>query len=171
MTATDEIRTDRLLLRRAREDDLSDVHAIMSDPTVMRYWSSLPHADIAQTEKWLRSMIDADLSTSDDFVIEQDRRVIGKLGCWQLPEIGFHLASDHWGQGYASEALAAYLDRRRSMGEPATLIADVDPRNRASLMLLTRHGFVETGRASGTWQVGNELCDSVYLAIDLNSEL
>ena len=47
------------------------------------------------------------------------------------------------------------------------VFADVDPRNAASLALLTRHGFIETGRAAGTWQVGDELCDSIYLALDL----
>ena len=32
---------------------------------------------------------------------------------------------------------------------------------------LERHGFVETGRAAGTWQVGDELCDSVYYRLEL----
>jgi len=92
---------------------------------------------------------------------------IGKVGCFALPEIGFNLAREHWGQGLASEALGAFLDRRRAMDEPRRLVADVDPRNARSLALLGRHGFVETGRAAGTWRIGNELCDSVYLALDL----
>jgi RimJ/RimL family protein N-acetyltransferase len=45
----------------------------------------------------------------------------------------------------------------------AELTADVDPRNLSSLALLKRNGFVETGRATGTWQIGAELCDSIYL--------
>lgn len=165
--AADVIRTERLILRRATMDDLDDIHAIMSDPKVMRYWSTPPHGSVEQSENWLRSMVDADPATSDDFMIEMDGRVIGKLGCWKLPEIGFHLSSDHWGQGIGSEAMAAYLARRRAIGEPRTLIADVDPRNVGSLSLLTRHGFVESGREAGTWQVGDELCDSVYLALAL----
>lgn len=112
-------------------------------------------------------MVEADSMVSDDYVIEHDGRVIGKIGCWKLPEIGFHLARDQWGQGVASEAMAAFLARRKALGEPKRLVADVDPRNIGSLNLLTRHGFVETHRATGTWQVGDELCDSVYLALDL----
>lgn len=50
--------------------------------------------------------------------------------------------------------------------DPAELIADVDPRNLASLRLLLRHGFVEFGRAGGSWQIGDELCDSMYLRIE-----
>ena len=43
--------------------------------------------------------------------------------------------------------------------------ADVDPRNTASLALLHRLGFAETHRAARTWLVGEEWCDSVYLAL------
>ena len=82
-------------------------------------------------------------------------------------QVGFLIDPDVWGRGYASEALAAYLDRRRAIGNPDTLRADVDPRNQASLALLTRHGFTETHRANGTWQIGDELCDSVYLELKL----
>ena len=46
------------------------------------------------------------------------------------------------------------------------LTADTDPRNAASLRLLANHGFVETGRASGTWTTHIGLCDSVYLRLD-----
>lgn len=162
-----EIRTERLLLRRAMMDDLPEIHAIMSNADVMRHWSTLPHDSIDQSADWLRSMVEADTMDSDDYVIERDGRVIGKIGCWKLPEIGFYLAPDHWGQGFASEAMTAYVDRRRALGEPKVLIADVDPNNGPSLNLLTRHGFVETGRATGTWIVGGEAYDSVYLALTL----
>jgi RimJ/RimL family protein N-acetyltransferase len=133
----------------------------------MRYWSTPPHDRLQQSEEWLRSMVDADPAESDDFIIEKEGVAIGKLGCWKLPEIGFNLASPHWGQGFASEAMAAFLERRRTIGRPSRLTADVDPRNLRSIKLLEKHGFAELGRASGTWQVGDELCDSVYLALDL----
>ncbi len=161
------IRTERLVLRRATMADLPAIHALLSNPEGMRYWSTPPHTDIAQSERWLRSMVEADPVTSDDFVIEKDGAVIGKLGCWALPDIGFNLMSAEWGRGYASEAMVAFIDRRRAFGDPRAITADVDPRNAASLRLLEKHGFIETGRASGTWQVGDELCDSVYLALTL----
>ena len=162
-----EMRTPRLLLRRARMDDLPAIHGMLSDPVATRFWSTPPHTDIQQSEKWLRSMIDADPEESDDFCVELEGNVIGKLGCWELPEIGFLFAAKYWGNGYASETLEAFLARRRSLGSPDPVTADVDPRNTASLNLLKRHGFVETGRASGTWHVGGEWCDSIYLELRL----
>ena len=162
----DEIYTERLMLRRARHEDVPAMHAIMSDPAAMRYWSSLPHASLAETERWMTSMVEADRANSDDFIVTMGGALIGKLGAWQLPEIGFLLAPSQMGRGYASEALAGFVARRRGLGS-TELIADVDPRNLASLALLRRHAFVETGRAAGTWQIGAELCDSIYLRLGL----
>lgn len=166
MAMAEEIRTERLVLRRARLEDARPMHAIMSDPKAMRYWSSLPHADLSETERWMESMVAMTDDMSDDFIVTLDGALIGKLGAWKLPEIGFLIDPAHWGKGYASEGLGAFISRRRAMGTPE-LTADVDPRNRSSLALLERNGFVETGRASGTWQVGEELCDSVYLKLTL----
>jgi len=142
------------------------MHRIMSNPVAMRYWSTPPHTDMDQTERWMASMVEDDPFVRDDFIVTLGGVLIGKLGAWRLPEIGFLLDPAHWGHGYAREALAAYVERRRSLGS-TELTADVDPRNIASLKLLERCGFVETHRAAGTWQVGDELCDSVYLRLAL----
>lgn len=164
--ASDEIHTDRLVLRRAQLTDAAAMHAIMSDPIAMRYWSTPPHGELAETERWMASMVDANPATSDDFIVTLNGVLIGKLGAWKLPEIGFLIGRDYWGQGYAIEAINAFVERRRAHGS-AELNADVDPRNQASLTLLKRAGFVETHRASGTWRVGDELCDSIYLTLVL----
>ena len=42
-----ELRTDRLILRRARPEDLEAMHAVLTDERAMQYWSEGPHADIA----------------------------------------------------------------------------------------------------------------------------
>jgi RimJ/RimL family protein N-acetyltransferase len=159
------IQTPRLLLRRARMEDLPRFHAIMSDARAMRYWSSLPHETIERTREWLQSMIGAPAEASDDYVVEHQGRVIGKAGCYRLPEIGFILDPDYWGQGLAREALEAVIPHIFATRPVDELIADVDPRNQASLGLLKRLGFRETGRAKGTWILGEEVCDSVYLAL------
>lgn len=159
------IRTQRLLLRRARMDDLDAMHRILGNGTAMRYWSTLPHADIAQTRDWLATMIDAAPAESDDFIIELDGQVIGKAGCWRLPEVGYILHPDHWGKGYAAEALGAAIAHVFASHPVAALEADVDPRNAASLRLLARLGFRETRRAARTMQIGDEWCDSIYLSL------
>jgi ribosomal-protein-alanine N-acetyltransferase len=161
-----EIMTSRLRLRRARNDDLDALHEVLSHPVAMRYWSTPPHDDLAQTRAFLHNMIAAAAETSDDFVVERHGRVIGKAGCWQVPEIGFILHPDYWGQGLAREALTAVIERLFDTFPVGALEADVDPRNAASLRLLNRLGFTETRRAQRTLKVGDEWCDSVYLALE-----
>lgn len=161
-----EIRTERLLLRPARADDLEPLHAILSDARAMVYWSSTPHERIDQTRDWLASMIAIQPSEGEDFIVELDGQLIGKAGLWRFPEIGFIFHPDHWGHGFGKEALAAVLDRAFAVHGLPKVDADVDPRNRASLNLLEGLGFRETGRKERTWLVGNQWCDSIYLALD-----
>jgi RimJ/RimL family protein N-acetyltransferase len=131
----------------------------------MRYWSRPPHTELEQTREFLDSMIAAPSDLSDDFVVEHEGRAIGKAGCWRLPEVGYILHPDYWGQGLASEALTAVIGHVFSTRAIEAIKADVDPRNEGSLRLLARLGFVETHRAERTWLVGEEWCDSVYLAL------
>jgi ribosomal-protein-alanine N-acetyltransferase len=159
------LRTERLVLRPARWDDLEPLHAIFSDPIVMRYWSRPPHATMEQTREWLGSMIDSAPETSADFIVELDGCCIGKAGFFRLPEIGFILAREHWRKGLAHEALAAILDHTFEARGLEAAEADVDPRNEASLGLLKKLGFVETGRAERTYQIAGEWVDSVYLRL------
>ena len=161
-----EFRTERLLLRSARADDLEPLHAVLSHPRAMAYWSSTPHEDIQQTRDWLASMIAIQPSEGEDFMVEVDGQLIGKAGLWRFPEIGFIFHPDHWGHGYAAEALTFVLDRAFDVHGLEKIDADVDPRNHSSLNLLKRLHFRETGRAERTWHVGGQWCDSVYLALN-----
>lgn len=160
-----ELRTERVLLRPARAADVDDLHAVLSNPRAMRYWWTSPDPDLATTARWLDQMMAIDPADGEDFVIERSGRVIGKAGARRFPEIGFILHPDQWGQGIASEALLPILDRAFEVHDLAAVTADVDPRNAASLRLLGRFGFRETGRAARTWLVGGEWCDSIYLAL------
>jgi RimJ/RimL family protein N-acetyltransferase len=162
---SDRIVTARLVLRRARPEDLAAIHDVMRRPEAMRYWSTPPHRSLDETREWLASMVEDSPAERDDFVVECEGRVIGKAGCWRLPEIGFILHPDYWGRGLAREALAAVIERLFARYPIDAVTADVDPRNLASLNLLKGLGFAETGRAARTWQVGEEWCDSVYLAL------
>ena len=158
-----EIQTARLRLRPALESDLAAMHAIMSDPQAMRYWSSPPHPDLQTTAEWLDSMIAG--PSGGDFIVELDGCCIGKLGCWRWPEVGYLLSRDCWGKGYATEGLMAFIAYAFA-GFTDHLTADVDPRNEASLRLLARAGFRVSGYGAKTWHVADEWCDSVYLRLD-----
>ena len=76
MTAVLTLRTGRLLLRRPRPEDVAAMHAILGDAEAMRYWSTLPHAQLAESEAWVAATIQAiERGDCDDFFVERDGRV------------------------------------------------------------------------------------------------
>ena len=160
-----QIRTERLLLRRPRMDDLDAMFEITSNPVAMRYWSTLPHASRDVTRPWLEQMIARTAAGGEDFLIEFEGRIIGDVGAGRLPDFGFIIHPDYWGRGFATEASTAFIAYAFSDTAATELCADVDPRNTASLKVLGKLGFLETCRAERTFLLGEEWCDSVYLAL------
>lgn len=159
-----ELLTPRLQLRSARAADLEAMHAVLSDPRATRWWSTPPHETLEQTARWLDGMI-AHGPDQPDFVVELEGRVIGKAGFFELPEVGYILHPDAWGQGLAAEAVGAAVDHVFTTRHVETLTADVDPENTASIRLLERLGFVRTGAAQRTWNVGGVWKDSLYYGL------
>ncbi len=131
----------------------------------MRYWSSLPHQQVSETEQFIEDTLSHQSDVTTDFVIEKDGLVIGKAGFWQGPEVGFILHPMTWGQGLATEVLQALLDYGFQTLGYEEITADVDPRNSASLGLLKKFHFEETGRAERTFLLGEEWVDSIYLSL------
>ena len=162
----ERITTERLVLRPARPGDLAAMHTIMRQPAAMTYWSTPPHAAPEQTAAWLAAMIAIPPDEGEDFIVEHDGRVIGKAGFWRFPSVGYLLDPALWGRGFAREAVAAVIARAFAVHRLPRIVADVDPRNTASIGLLTRLGFTETHRQANTWLVGEQWCDSVYFALD-----
>ena len=156
--------TERLLLRTAESGDLDAMHAVLSDPRATLWWSTPPHETLDESRTWLDAMI-ANGPDHPDFVIELDGRVIGKAGFWRLPEVGYILHPDVWGQGLAAEAVGAAIDHVFDTRDFDILTADVDPENAASIRLLERLGFVRTGFAERTWNVGGVWKDSFFYAL------
>jgi len=159
------LRTERLVLRHARPEDLHDIHSILSDEGTMRWWSTVPHQTLAETEAWLDGMIAGNHAGAPDFIIEWQGRAIGKAGFWKLPDVGYILHPRAWGQGLAREAVGAAVDHVFREGLTDLSTADVDPENLASIRLLERLGFERTGSAERTWNIGGAWKDSLYFAL------
>ena len=160
-----QLATERLVLRRMRLDDTPAMHAILSDPEVMRYWSTLPHRDLAVTEAWVdRTIANVEAGDGDDFAILLNDTVIGKAGLWKGNEVGIILARHTWGRGLAAEALHAVIDRAFGRGIDH-IVADIDPRNAASRRLFEKLRFRFTHSEQATLFLGEEWADSVFFAL------
>ncbi len=137
------IETARLRLRRARQDDLAPLHAVFSDPRATRYWSRPAHDTLDDTRLILNGLMAPDDSESADFIFD----LIGVC--------------------IATEALTAILTHAfAERPELDRLTAEVDPRNAASVRVLARLGFVQTGFAEKNFLYGaDEWCDTAYLEL------
>ncbi|GAA5124465.1 GNAT family protein [Alloalcanivorax gelatiniphagus] len=149
------LRTERLLLRPHRLDDLDDLAAFHGDPDVVRFvpW---PVRDRAATEETLRvKLTQTELVAHGQWLVlavevRATGTVIGEvLLKWasdRQGEVGFALARDHQGQGYAAEAATAMLrlgfDGLGFHRISAVVIDGNDP----SARLLGRLGFRQEAR-------------------------
>lgn len=151
-------------MRQGKIKDLGGLHAVFSDPAAMAYWSWLPFTEVEQTADFLWGLIKADPPITY-FVVEHEGEAIGTAGFWQGDEVGYVLHRDVWGQGLGTELLQALIRFGFDTLKLQQITADVDPRNAASIHMLQRAGFVETGRAEKTLQLGDQWADSVYFAL------
>lgn len=112
------IETARLRMRSWRGDDLAPFHAICADPAVMATLG--PVLDRAQTAALIERVTAREAEHGHTFWAlerKEDRRLIGWCGVIRgtdgpvagKAELGWRLASDCWGQGYASEAARGSL--------------------------------------------------------------
>jgi ribosomal-protein-alanine N-acetyltransferase len=167
------LKTKRLILRAAKQDDLHDLFAIFSDPLAMRYWSTAPHDSPERTQQNLDRLIASAEKQLVYFVIEMNGRAIGTAGGTAIGtagmhkdnEIGFLLHPRYWRQGIVTEAMQAIIPYLFEKTDVKELTADADPRNIASVNLLKSLGFQETHRAQNTFCINGVWSDSVYLAL------
>jgi len=118
------IRTERLLIRKPQIEDAPGLLEAFADPEAMRYIGDGSTTDLAGAEeavdRWLERW---DAWGLGMFVVEraEDARVLGRAGflrwdpeTWEIggseTELGWGLAREHWGHGYATEAALALRD-------------------------------------------------------------
>lgn len=159
------LKTERLILRAAVQNDLMDLYAIFSDRRAMQFWSTPPHKSPERTQKNLDRLMASAKERLTYFVIEKDGRAIGTAGMHKDDEIGFLLHPDYWRQGIVTEAMNAIIPHLFETTSVARLTADADPRNTASVGMLKSLGFQETGRAKNTFCIEGVWSDSVYFAL------
>jgi RimJ/RimL family protein N-acetyltransferase len=145
------IETERLVLRHFRLTDVEAMNRVFGDAEVMRF------GDGVQTSQWVHDWLHRCLETYRQksgigpWAVEKKdgANTIGYCGLFHIPdvcgqpevEIGYRLARDYWGQGYAMEAVLAVRDYGFKTLAIPRLIAMIDPQNVASIRVAEKVGM------------------------------
>lgn len=146
------LESSRLGFRCWYESDFPLARTLWGDPAVTRFI-----AVGGLSERQIRSRLEREIETQRHdgiqywpiFLLATGEHV----GCCGLrphgedpgiPELGVHISSRHWRQGYAFEAASCVVDHAFKIIGAEALFAGHNPANFASRGLLARLGFVYT---------------------------
>lgn len=157
------IRSTRLFLRPAFPEDSRELYEAICDAGIVSMLASIPWPyRREEAETFCSAPVDR---RAPRFVITlpgaKGAPIIGTVGFKHAAdglEIGYWIARDHWGRGYASEAGRAALEVVRALGHRRVQAGHyVD--NPVSGRVLRKLGFRETGEISPNfcWARGGEL--------------
>ncbi len=134
-------RTERLILRRYREDDLQDLFEYLSDEEVVRYepYKPMTLEETKENLAWrmgTQEMIAAELKDTHKMI---GNVYLGKRE-FEALEMGFVFNRNYQKKGYAAESCRALIDLAFRAGIHR-VFAECDPDNASSWRLLEALGF------------------------------
>ena len=148
------VETLRLILRAFVPSDVEPYAQMMADPEVCRFLGDGRPLERADAWRQLAQIIGHwELRGFGLWAVEErvTGRLVGRIGCyepegWPGFEIGYVLAREAWGRGYAREGVAAALAyARRELGRDE-IISLIRPGNRASIAVAEHFGARRTHR-------------------------
>ena len=143
-----EFETERLFLRRIREDDAQRMFECWaSDPEVPKYMTWKAHESIDDTKR----MIDGWLKAYDKpdcfrwgIELKSEKQLIGMIDVVEIvdgePVIGYCSGKAYWGNGYMTEAFKAVIPEIFDGGYDSIFIEAVDD-NIGSNRVILKNGF------------------------------
>jgi RimJ/RimL family protein N-acetyltransferase len=148
MSEAPELRTERLLMRGWRDDDLDWFAAMMGDPAVA---APLGHdGPVDSPQAWRDMAFLAGhwaLKGYGHWVLEtlDTGECVGRAGLLQPPgwpdlEVGWTVAREHWGNGYAPEAARAACRHAHDELGARHIVSLILPENRNSIRVAEKLG-------------------------------
>jgi RimJ/RimL family protein N-acetyltransferase len=149
------IETERLKLRQWCSADIAPNTAMLSDPGTARFITVDGKPVTNELVGWRNAAVIAGhwaLHGAGMFVVEEKAsgRFVGRVGPWFPPgwpgfEVGWGIASDFRGKGYAVEAARAAIDWVFATFELDHIIHCINPENTASQAVARRLGAEKRG--------------------------
>ena len=156
------LKTKRLNITNFNENDYEDLFEYLSDKNTYKYEPGKPISiEIAKKLCLERS------KNNDFLAVKLKNKLIGHIYCKQIDpkeymtwEVGFIFNRIYQGKGYATESLDAVIEHYFKNIKVHKIIAECNPKNKASWKLLERVGMEREGK----------LRKNVYFKQDVNGE-
>jgi ribosomal-protein-alanine N-acetyltransferase len=150
------VKARRLEIRALEPEDLSSVHACVSDPLVAQWFPWGPNTE-RETREFIEGAVRAaTISDRRSFVLGIALQVGGLVGVCFFDrtnegefELGYYLRRDCWDRGFATEVLAAVVPFAFGELGARRIFARVDPGNPPSARVLEHAGFPLEANLSG----------------------
>jgi len=147
------LETPRLILRAFSPSDVVPYVRMMADAEVTRFLGDGRPLERWEAWRQLATFIGHwELRGFGLWAVEERAtgRFIGRIGCfepegWPGFEIGYALAREAWGQGFAREGAGAALDFARRVLQRDTIMSLIRPANVASIAVAEHLGATRTG--------------------------
>jgi RimJ/RimL family protein N-acetyltransferase len=169
------LRTERLVLRAATPDDLTDMLRYYGDPQVVRHLlhGALDEAGMAEKiTKFADNLAPVKTGDTMSLVVDHDGTVIGdvmlRLMTGEPPsvgEIGWVLNPAYGGQGFATEAARAVLALGFGHFGLHRIFAQLDARNTTSAKLCERLGMTKEAHFRQDYWSKGEWTDSLHYGL------
>lgn len=145
------IRSERLFLRPGWPEDWQELLGRIADESVVKNLASVPWPYTAEDARSFAGQ-PQDQRCPHFFVTlpsaSSEAELVGCVGLARIEgevELGYWIAREHWGRGYASEAARAVLRLAKVLGH-REIVAGHFIDNPASGAVLRKVGFVPTGK-------------------------
>lgn len=155
------LETERLLLRWLREDDFEQYAAMCRDPEVMRFLGGTLLTEIEVWRQMASIMGHWYFRGYGIWAVEEKSsgQLIGRIGLlnpigWPGFELGWTLARESWGRGYATEGAQRALAYAFTELDRKHVISLISPANISSIKVAERLGEKVEGR---TELLGNQV--------------
>lgn len=153
MHAPEFVQTRRLILRRPLSSDVAAIYRrYASDPEVTRFLGWPRHATEEDTRGFIAFSNHAwDTTPCGPYLIESrsTHTLLGSAGfvfeSARIASVGYLLAKDAWGQGFATEVVGALVELAQGIGI-SRLHAYCHPDNPATHRVLEKCGFALDSR-------------------------
>jgi RimJ/RimL family protein N-acetyltransferase len=169
----------RLVARRFAPGDLMDFVAMRADPEVARFqsWENFAEEDgraflelLALRHPGEPGWFQLALERKEDRAFIGDCALNIMEGDERQAQIGYTIAREHWGKGYAGEAVRALIFYAFHSFSLHRIFASVDPLNVASVRVLERTGFTKEAHfRQSEWFKGAWADDAIYALLSTDA--